>query len=89
MGANDDLRMGAEMAVSVDARGLSCPQPVILTRRALQDAGGGEVVVLVDTQTQVLNCTRAAEKLGWQVRVEELEDECKLTLTKGRSDVAT
>lgn len=56
----------AGMRVDVDARGLSCPQPVLLTRRALQQAAGGELVVLVDTMTQVHNCCRAAEKLGWQ-----------------------
>jgi hypothetical protein len=40
---------------------------VILTRKALQESGGQEVVVLLDSMTQVQNCTRAAERLGWQV----------------------
>jgi TusA-related sulfurtransferase len=35
------------MAEYVDARGLSCPQPVILTRSALDKAGSGEVVNLM------------------------------------------
>ena len=70
------------MAVNVDARGLSCPQPVILTRKALQEAGGGEVVVLVDSMTQVYNCTRAAEKLGWQATYEEQGEVFALTLRK-------
>jgi len=70
------------MAETVDARGLSCPQPVILTRSALQKAGSGEVVVQVDTVTQVQNCYRAAEKLGWQVSHEEKGDIYKLKFTK-------
>jgi len=70
------------MAVNVDARGLSCPQPVILTRKALQEAGGGEVVVLIDSMTQVYNCTRAAEKLGWQATYEEQIEAFALTLRK-------
>lgn len=70
------------MAIEVDARGLSCPQPVILTRKALQEAGAGEVVVLVDTMTQVYNCTRAAEKLGWQVTCAEKGDVFELTLRR-------
>lgn len=70
------------MAERVDARGLSCPQPVILTRRALLAAGSGEVVVVVDTMTQVYNCTRAAEKLDWQVTCEERGDVYELTLRK-------
>jgi tRNA 2-thiouridine synthesizing protein A len=70
------------MAETVDARGLSCPQPVILTRNALQKTSGGEVIVVVDTMTQVHNCTRVAEKLGWQVSYEEKGDVFELTLRK-------
>ncbi|HNQ24357.1 MAG TPA: sulfurtransferase TusA family protein [Phycisphaerae bacterium] len=71
------------MATHVDARGLSCPQPVILTRTALQQAGGGQVVVTVDTMTQVHNCTRAATKLGWQATYEQKGDVFEMTLRKG------
>jgi tRNA 2-thiouridine synthesizing protein A len=70
------------MTANVDARRLSCPQPVILTRKALQDAAGGEVVVLVDTMAQVYNCTRAAEKLGWQATYEQQGEVFALTLRK-------
>lgn len=70
------------MSEQVDARGLSCPQPVILTRSALQQLGGGQVEVLVDTMTQVYNCTRAAEKLGWQATYEEFENTYKLMICK-------
>lgn len=70
------------MAETIDARGLSCPQPVILTRRTLQALDSGEVRVLVDTMTQVHNCTRAAEKLGWQAEYEEQDDTFELKLNK-------
>ena len=70
------------MAENVDARGLSCPQPVVLTRSTLQKAGSGEVIVQVDTMTQVQNCSRAAEKLGWQASYEEKGDVYELKLTK-------
>jgi len=70
------------MAENVDARGLSCPQPVILTRSALEKAGSGEVIVHVDTMTQVQSCSRAAENLGWQASYEEQEDVFKLTFKK-------
>ena len=70
------------MAENVDARGFSCPQPVIMTRQALQQTSGNQVVVLVDTMTQVHNCTRAAEKLGWQAEYEEQGDVFELTLRK-------
>jgi TusA-related sulfurtransferase len=70
------------MAEDVDARGLSCPQPVILTRAALLKLGQGEVCVMVDTMTQVHNCTRAAQKLGWEATYEEHKGVFRLTLRK-------
>ena len=69
------------MAHTVDARGLSCPQPVILARNAIQ-AGKCPIEVLVETVTSRENVRRAAEKLGCAVQVEDLEDEFRLTLTK-------
>jgi len=69
------------MAHEVDARGLSCPQPVILARRAIQ-TGEFPIEVRVETVTSRENVRRAAERLGCTVQVEELADEFKLTLTK-------
>jgi TusA-related sulfurtransferase len=70
------------MAQTIDARGLSCPQPVILTRKAIQQSGGGELTVWVDTMTQVHNCTRAAQKLGCDVAYEEKDDAFELRIRK-------
>lgn len=69
------------MAHTVDARGLSCPQPVILARNAIK-TGEFPIEVLVETVTSRENVRRAAEKLGCTVQVEEMEDEFKLTLSK-------
>jgi TusA-related sulfurtransferase len=69
------------MASTVDARGLSCPQPVILARNAIK-TGEFPIEVLVETVTSRENVRRAAEKLGCTVQVEEMEDEFKLTLAK-------
>ena len=69
------------MAHKVGARGLSCPQPVILARNAIQ-TGKFPIEVLVETVTSRENVRRAAEKLGCAVHVEEMEDDFKLTLTK-------
>jgi len=70
------------MSTPVDARGLSCPQPVMLTKQALEGATGAKIVVLVDTMTQVQNCTRMAETCGWQVSYEEREGAFTLTMRK-------
>jgi tRNA 2-thiouridine synthesizing protein A len=69
------------MTKRVDARGFSCPQPVIMTRRAIQ-AGEFPIEVLVETVTSRENVRRASEKLGCQVKVEEMGEEFKLTITK-------
>ncbi|MCS7282674.1 MAG: sulfurtransferase TusA family protein [Anaerolineae bacterium] len=69
------------MAKIVDARGLSCPQPVILTRQAI-DEGEFPIEVLVDTVTSRENVRRAAERAGLKVQVEAMGDEFKLTLTR-------
>jgi tRNA 2-thiouridine synthesizing protein A len=70
------------MSDPIDARGLSCPQPIMVTRKALQEADGDEVVVWVDTMTQVQNCTRAAESLGWQAGYAEKGATFELTLRR-------
>ena len=69
------------MTHTVDARGLSCPQPVILARNAIQ-AGDFPIEVLVETVTSRENVRRAAERLGCTVQVEDLDEEFRLTLTK-------
>jgi TusA-related sulfurtransferase len=69
------------MARTVDARGLSCPQPVILARNAVE-AGEFPIEVLVETVTSRENVRRAAERMGCTVRVEDLGEEFKLTLVK-------
>jgi len=56
---------------TVDARGLSCPEPVLLARRAIQALGaGGDLEVLVDTVTSRENVLRTARSLGCTVDAE-------------------
>ena len=69
------------MNKNVDARGLSCPQPVILSQKAIK---GGEfpIEVFVDTVTSRENVRRMAERLGCRVEVLELNDEFKLIINR-------
>ena len=69
------------MVKTVDARGLSCPQPVILARKAIQ-GGAFPIEVLVETVASRENVRRMAEKAGCRVVAEDVGDEFKLTLTK-------
>jgi tRNA 2-thiouridine synthesizing protein A len=72
------------MTEQVDARGLSCPQPVLMTMDKLRTLSQGELVVLVDTDTSRENVSRAAASLGWQVKdVQPAGEEYRITLQKG------
>jgi tRNA 2-thiouridine synthesizing protein A len=51
---------------TVDARGLSCPQPIVETKKVLDKISGGRVEVLVDTVTSRENVLRFGRNAGWQ-----------------------
>ncbi len=55
------------MTKVVDARGLSCPQPVILTLDAIKKRQEKVLEVLVDTDTSKENVMRAAASQGCRV----------------------
>lgn len=65
----------------LDARGLSCPEPVILIRKAM---AGKEprYEMVVDNPVSRENVTRYAEHQGYQVTVTEEQGEYKLVMTK-------
>lgn len=67
---------------TVDARGLSCPQPIVETKRVLDKLKSGKVEVLVDTVTSRENVLRFAENAGWKGTFEESKDGFKITLSK-------
>ncbi len=69
--------------ITVNASGLSCPQPVMLTKKALSGLEHGHVEILVDTATSRNNVSRFAGNKGWNVDVEERDEGgYKLILTK-------
>ena len=51
------------MSDIVDARGLSCLQPVVLTNKKMLEMGKGTFEVLVDTETSKENVSRLAQQL--------------------------
>ncbi len=66
---------------TVDARGLSCPEPVILTRKAMASKESAYEVI-VDNPASRENVTRYAEHQGYQVSVAEKDGEYTLSITK-------
>ena len=65
----------------IDARGLLCPEPVVLTQRAIKD-GTPQLTVLVDAVAAKENVTRFAVSRGYTVLVDEENGEWKLALSK-------
>lgn len=59
---------------TVDARGLSCPQPVMLVSKAIKKLDKGAIQVLVDSGTARDNVSRLGKSSGWAVTVEEQAD---------------
>ena len=51
----------------IDTRGLSCPQPVLLSHEAAKADADSPMDILVDNEASLENVTRAAKGKGWQV----------------------
>ena len=65
----------------IDARGLSCPEPVIMIRKAMMSNEGAYEIV-VDNVASRENVTRYANHQGYNVAVTEKDGEFTLSITK-------
>ncbi len=65
----------------LDARGLSCPEPVVMLRKAMMTKED-KYIITVDNVTSRENVTRYAEHQGYQVSVTGQGGEYTLTITK-------
>ena len=67
---------------TLDARGLSCPQPAFLTKQKLGELKNGTLEVLLDSATSRDNVSRIARNAGWKIEEEQNTGVFRLTLTK-------
>lgn len=65
----------------LDARGLSCPEPVVRLQQAMR-SGADIYEMLVDNVAAKENATRFAQHQGYRVAVTEQGGEYRLTMTK-------
>lgn len=70
------------MATKIDVRGLSCPVPVVMTKKALEDLKEDVLEVLVDNPTAKENVTRFAKSSGFKVDIINLEGEYILKIMR-------
>lgn len=66
----------------IDARGLSCPMPVVMVQKEVRKSQPASLEVLVDAKVAVENISRFAGSQGYGITVEEQGGDYKLTLTK-------
>ena len=65
----------------VDARGLSCPTPVLMTQKAMKSKED-YYEVMVDAQAPLENVTRFAQSQGYKVEVEDMGGEYLLRISR-------
>ena len=70
------------MSEKIDARGRSCPEPVILTSKKMKELGKGLLEALVDTETAKENITRLAQQSGWKIETKQEGGDIRLVLKK-------
>jgi selenium metabolism protein YedF len=66
----------------VDCRGLACPQPVITTKKALEQFKGRELIVIVDNVTSCNNVERFIQSQGCSVEIKEQGQDFYLHIQK-------
>lgn len=66
----------------VDARGYSCPMPVVMVQKVLKKDAPAQLEVLVDNQCSVENVTRFGKSQGYQVQVTQEGQDFRLSLSK-------
>ena len=67
--------------LEVDARGFSCPIPVVKTKEALDKNPKEPLAVLVDNEVSKENVSRLAKNRGYSVEIEKVEDGFRLKLS--------
>ncbi len=71
------------MSITVDAKGLQCPEPVIKTKNALEEINEGIITVLVDSIASRDNVERFAKSQGCTVEITEKDGYFQLQIVKG------
>jgi selenium metabolism protein YedF len=69
----------------IDARGLACPQPVILTKKELDN--GNNVVTIVDNLIAKSNLLKLADKLNCKTSVKEANGEIEISFFKNNATI--
>ncbi len=69
------------MSNQIDVRGLSCPQPVLLTKKALAD-NPEKLQIVADNDVAVENISYFCKKQGYKIDVTEDGEEYQIIVSK-------
>ncbi len=70
------------MKQTIDARGLNCPEPVIMTKKALDSQDVSEVLAIVDNRAALENISRLVKTMNLGSMVEEQDGLFYINITK-------
>ncbi|SMB99652.1 tRNA 2-thiouridine synthesizing protein A [Thermanaeromonas toyohensis ToBE] len=66
--------------IEIDVRGLSCPIPVVRTKKAMEQHPGQPLLILTDSETSKENVSRLAQSQGYSIKVEKTSNMYRLLL---------
>lgn len=76
------------MTKEIDARGLDCPKPVIMTKKELDQLKEGVITTIVDNEVAKENVSKLAKSQGYDYSVEDIsEEEFRIHIKKGEGDI--
>lgn len=75
------------MNKKIDARGLACPKPVILTKKEIENIKEGTITTIVDNEISRDNLSKFAKSLELEFKVEEdMDGNFEVSIIKGGGD---
>lgn len=71
------------MRKEVDARGVACPKPVIMTKKALDEIVEGVITTIVDNEVAKENVSKLAKNSDFKFDIEKSGEDYHINITKG------
>ncbi|MEW6623720.1 MAG: sulfurtransferase TusA family protein [Bacillota bacterium] len=69
------------MPKTIDARGLSCPEPVILAKNAVDAlTAGEEIIIMVDAEVAKENVSRYLRNAKKSAKIQEIDGYFKISV---------
>lgn len=63
------------MKIQVDARGMACPKPVIMTKKELDKLNEGTITAIVDNEVAKENISKLANSMGLSFTIDKKKDD--------------